>query len=341
MQLRPDQLPQQLKQSLAPIYIVAGEEPLLVHEAAEAIRAAAKQAGFAEREWLGVEAGFDWDQLSQSTENFSLFSTQRLVELNLPEGKAGREGGKALSEAAKNPDPDTLLLVVADGAASAVRKTAWFKAIEKAGASVFCWPVDVDRLPNWIAGRMKSSGLNATREAINELAHRCEGNLMAAAQDVQKLSWLNIEGQIDVAHIREVVADNARFDIFDLPDKALSGDTAAALRTLYRLRDEGVDPVPINWALTRDVRALGNAALSGGGEDALRAQRVFSSRIPLFRKTLSRMQPGQLRRLMQRCALIDRASKGRSQQRLAWEELVELLVDLSGRPATAPSLELE
>lgn len=340
MPLRPEQLSQHLSRELLPVYLVAGEEPLLVHEAAEAIRAAAKKAGFTERKWLAAEPGFDWDQVSQSTENFSLFSERSLVEVSVPGGKAGREGGKALSEAVKNPDQDTLLLIVADGAGSAIRKTAWFKAIDKAGGAIFCWPVEVARLPNWVAGRLQAEGLNASQEAIAELAYRCEGNLMAAAQDVQKLAWLNIEGQISADHVREVVADNARFDIFDLPDKALAGDTSAALRTLKRLRDEGLEPVQINWALTRDVRALGNAALAGGGEDALRANGVFSNRIPLFRKTLARMQPNQLRRMMQRCALIDRAAKGRSPQRSAWEELVELLVDLSGQPAAAPELEL-
>ncbi|WP_369809150.1 DNA polymerase III subunit delta [Oceanicoccus sp. KOV_DT_Chl] len=241
MRLRPDQLKQNLSKTLLPIYIVSGDETLLVQECCDDIRLSCRRQGFS-REVLHVETGFDWNELLASAAAMSLFAERQLIELRMPTGKPGDAGGKALTEYAANASPDNVLLIICNKLESASTRTKWYKNIEAAGASVQCWPIEMAQLPRWINNRLSRLGLNASSEAIQMLAERVEGNLLAAAQEIEKLRLYTDGDTIDADTITAAVADNARYDVFGLVDRALEGNVSSCLKNLQGLKAEGTEP---------------------------------------------------------------------------------------------------
>lgn len=336
MQLRPEQLAQQLKKSLAPIYFIYGDELLLVQEAADAVRAAARAQGYSEREIFVVERDFDWNQLIESSNNLSLFAERRILELRLPTGKPGDAGGKALREYAERPPEDTLLLIVSGKLDAQQRKSKWVTGLEDAGIGIPIWPVERRQLPQWIRARMQGLGLQPTADAVELLAERVEGNLLACAQEIDKLRLLFGQGPVDAKAIAAAVADSARFDVYDLVDTALAGAADRSLRMLSGLRGEGVEPVLIVWALARELRSLAAMAWEitrGDHAGAVMARhRVWKNRQTVVAKALSGRDTGAWSELLSACARVDRVSKGLAPGN-PWDELVHLCLRLAGRPS--------
>ncbi|RMN31989.1 DNA polymerase III, delta subunit, partial [Pseudomonas cannabina] len=260
MKLAPAQLGKHLQGTLAPVYVISGDDPLLCQEAADAIRAAARQQGFDERQVFSADASFDWGTLLQAGASMSLFAERRLLELRLPSGKPGDKGAAALMEYCARPAEDTLLLISLPKLDGSAQKTKWGKALVEGAQTQFVqiWPVDIGQLPQWIRQRLSQAGLAATQDAVELIAARVEGNLLAAAQEIEKLKLMAEEGQITVETVQAAVADSARFDVFGLTDAVLNGEAAHALRMLEGLRGEGVETPVILWALTRELRALAN-----------------------------------------------------------------------------------
>jgi len=337
-QLRPEQLAKQLADTLAPVYFIHGDETLIVNECADAVRDAARTRGFSERQVFSVEPGFDWDNLLAAGDSLSLFSEQRLLELRLPTGKPGREGTRILREYAERPPEDTVLLIVSGKLEPAARRSKWAQALDKAGVSVTVWPVDINRLPAWIEQRMRLHRMQPDRDALRLIAERVEGNLLAAAQEIEKLYLLNGPGPLDLERVTELVTDSARYDVFGLVDAALGGDALHAQRILAGLRGEGVEPVLVLWALSREVRSLAGMAreLHGGAGMAqvMASWHVWDKRKPLISGVLQRIRGRRWWSLMQHCAYIDRVAKGRAAGS-AWDELLQLTLRLAG-VATLP-----
>lgn len=338
MDIRADDFENELaRHPLARVYAVVGVEPLQVVEAADAVRRRARAEGFDERDVLHAEPGFDWAQLDHAGSHQSLFANRRLIELHLPDKGPGKPGSAAITEFLKKDPPDTLLLVVAPGLAASARKSAWYKAIAKAGVVSYAWPLPAARTRVWIAARARSRGLRMSDDALRLLATQNEGNLLAAAQEIDRLALLYPNDEIDHAAVAAAASDQARFDIFDLPAKALDGDTAGALKSLSRLRAEGVDAVPITWALVNDLHTLYQAAL------AARANRLDAYMNKLFMPVARKRQlaavareaePARLAGLLLAAAHLDAANKGAVAGR-AWDELVTLTIALSGRGRAA------
>lgn len=333
MRLRPDQLDGHLKQGLAPVYLVSGDEPLAVMESCDAIRAAARAAGFEEREVFHVETGFDWNRLLESANSLSLFATRRIIELRLEGAKPKGAGPDALKEYAARPPADTVLLVITGKLDAAAQKSAWHRALEKTGVTVAAWPVEPGRLPGWVAQRMRALGLQPDPEAARLVAERVEGNLLAAAQEIQKLRLLHGPGPVDAAAVAAAVAESARYDVFALADAALGGDPGRTARVLAGLRGEGVEPTLVLWALSRELRLLaglaGAVALGRRLEQALQAQRVWDRRKPLYQQALRRGDAGHWQGLLQRCQRADRINKGQAPGN-AWDALQDLALAMAG-----------
>ena len=334
MRLRPEQLAAHLQQPLLPVYLVTGEEPLQLTEAVDAIRSAARAQGFAEREVMQVEPGFDWGALAAAADNLSLFAERRLLELRIPSAKPGDAGGKALTAYAQAPAEENCLLISCGKLDKRQQQSKWFKALEGAGAVLQLWPVEYKALPGWIAQRMRSRGLEPSPEAARLLAERVEGNLLAAAQEVEKLVMLYGTGPVDLETVREAVSDSSRYDVFELVDAALLGDAPRVSHILDGLRGEGVEPILVLWALSRELRSMETmaSALAGGeGLDrVLSANRVWEKRKPPVRAALQRHgNPRRWQAMLYRGARIDRMVKG-VEPGNAWDELLQLALLMAG-----------
>ena len=255
MQLRPEQLSVHLEKPLQGLYLLHGDEPLLVIEAGDAIRAAARKQGYDEREVIVAGANFRWDELFLSAGNLSLFGGNKLVDLRIPSGKPGREGGEALQRYAQTLGAGIVTLITLPELDWQAKKTAWVYALANAGVMIECNAPGLGQLPQWIAGRLKRQGQGASRDALEFMASHVEGNLLAAHQEIQKLGLLYPEGELTLAQCEAAVLNVARYDISDLRDAIKARDSVRAARTLEGLKAEDAAMPLVLWALATEARA--------------------------------------------------------------------------------------
>ena len=320
--------------SLSPVYLLAGEE-LLVLEAADALRAQARKLGYTERDVLDVGAHFDWDELARAGAGMSLFATRRLIDLRLPTGRPGTEGAKAINEFCANPPPDVSLVITAVEWSNK-HEGAWTKQVDSAGTVVVFNAPRPHEWEAWIGARLATRGLTATPEAAALLAERVEGNLLAAAQEVDKLAVLHGQRKIDAAEMEHLVADSARYDAFKLTDAALSGDGGRALRILDGLHAEGEELIALmGWVVNQLQLALRLANAHDFSAQA-RAERLWPAREQLFRKALRRAPREHWMQCLARAARIDRIAKGREAGN-AWLEAQRLIAAMA-EPRAAQAL---
>ncbi|HXP65816.1 MAG TPA: DNA polymerase III subunit delta [Steroidobacteraceae bacterium] len=258
MRLRAEQLPAALGQGLKGIYLISGDEPLLVGEAADAVRAAARGAGFADRQVYFVDRSFSWDELRLASHSLSLFAEKRLFELRMPTGKPDK-GAAVIAELAAHPVPDLVFLVITEKLEKKSMDSPWVQAIEKHGVWVSIMPVDTAALPAWLRGRAKMLHIDVEPEAAQLIVDRVEGNLLAAQQELEKLALLANGAPVGVELVLRSVGDSARYDVFQLAEAAAAGDAPRALRVLLGLKSEGVEPTLILWALVRELRGMWQA----------------------------------------------------------------------------------
>jgi DNA polymerase-3 subunit delta len=322
LKLTADSLASQLAHTLLPAYLVSGDEPLQAGEAADAIRARARAAGFTEREVYFIERASDWDAVRGSAANLSLFGSRRVVELRLASGKPGVAGNTALLALLKVRDPDTLWLIRAPRLEREAHSAEWVRALEAQGGWVQVWPVDAARFAGWLKGRARSLGLQLDAGALELLAARTEGNLLAAQQELMKLALLSSGGAVSAEALLAAVADSARFDVFALGEAALGGETPRALRILAGLRAEGTEPTLVLWALTKAVRDIWNAR--GGGEARAPAWQRQAAALAQAQRRAPRLS---FRRLVRRATRADRMIKGRLSGD-AWDEMALLATEL-------------
>lgn len=256
MKIKLGQLDTYLRRGLSPVYLLFGDELLLIEETAELIRAQASAQGFNEREVMYADKGFNWEQLQQAIEGFSLFSSRRLIELRISGGSLGESGAKILQDYAKNIRQDTLLLIIGNRFDRRLQESKWFSALEQAGVMISIPKLDYEVLPQWIENRMRTKGLRPTPEAILALARRLEGNLLACAQEIDNLVLLHPKGVIDINIIEEAIANNARYDAFRLVECALAGKIVQVLQVLRGLRSEGVEPTIILRCFSLGVETI-------------------------------------------------------------------------------------
>ena len=333
MLLKGEQLAAHLDRDLKAVYVVYGDEPLLVIEAADAIRAAARRKGFDEREVLTAIAGFNWNELHLATGNMSLFGGRQLIDLRIPTGKPGREGGKAIQDYCARPSPDALLLVTLPGLDWSEEKATWLKALTEAGVAVKLIPPNLAELPAWIAGRLRRQQQKTGNDALRFIAERVEGNLLAAHQEIQKLALLYPAGELSLQQIQEAVLNVARYDLDGLREALLSGDVARLTRTLDGLQQEGEAPPLVLWAMTEEVRALAQVKAGqkqGQPVDALlKEARVWGARQSLFKRALPRIKESTANAALEDAARIDRMIKGIGGGDV-WTEFLRLGLGLAG-----------
>ena len=334
MLLKGEQLAAHLERELRPLYVVYGDEPLLVIEAADAIRARARQQGYSEREVLTVLPQFDWGQLLAAGGNMSLFGDRKLIDLRIPTGKPGKEGGAALQDWCRNLSPDNLLLITLPELDWREEKAVWFTTLVNAGVAIKLNAPPLAELPGWIASRLRRQQQSADLDSLKFIAERVEGNLLAAHQEIQKLGLLYPAGALSLAQIREAVLNVARYDIDGLREALLAGDVARLSRTLDGLMHEGEAPPLVLWAMSEEIRALAilRSGLDRGRplEQLLKEAKVWGPRQNPVKKALQRLSTATLEAALQHAGKIDRLAKGVGQGNI-WEEFLRLGLSLSAQ----------
>jgi DNA polymerase-3 subunit delta len=306
MRLSLEALDAQLGQSLLPLYLISGDEPLLVAEASDAIRLRARSLDFSERQVFFVErSSAIWDEISQQAQALSLFATRRIVEIRMPGGKPGTAGAAALLRLFDAAGADLLVLIITGQLDRDAQGAEWVQVAQQRGAYLPIRNIERAQFPQWLRSRFAAQGLTATAEAIALLAERSEGNLLAARQEIDKLALLLPRGAcVSVTEVEAGSADSARFDVFQLTDAIRAADAARALRILGGLNAEGAEPPLVLWGLLREMRSL-------------QVRATAATRIPFAR-------------LAVRAGRVDRMSKGLAPGN-PWDELALLAVELSGK----------
>ena len=327
MNISSDELPRHLASGLKPLYVVHGDAPLLAIEAADAIRSSARAAGFGEREIFVAEQHFKWAELRNSAQSLSLFSSRKVIDLRIPSGKPGTEGGQALQDYVESMGNDILTLITLPKLDWAAQKTQWFAALERNGVMVTADDVPRSALPRWIAGRLKRQEQSADETTLEFLADRCEGNLLAAFQEIQKLGLLFPAGMLAFEQVKDAVMDVARYDIFKLSEAMLGGNAVRYARILEGLRGEGTATVLVLWSVSEDIRTLGKVlqAVQRGNSvgNALREVRVRRDKQGLIEQAARRIKPAIIERAMQQAARLDKVIKGLRDGDV-WDELLQL-----------------
>ncbi|MEM6486440.1 MAG: DNA polymerase III subunit delta [Pseudomonadota bacterium] len=323
-----------MNDKLFPVYLVSGDETLLVQEAVDLIRSAARNNGCTERHVLDSgESGFRWDDLTQDTNALSLFAERRLIELKVANGKFGSDGSKTLQEYLQNASDEDVLLIVSGKIDRASTNSKWYKAIDAAGVTVQIWPIGADALPRWLEDRARSIGLQISREAVAILCDRVEGNLLAAAQELEKLRLVADTAQVSAELVIESVANNARFNLFGMLDKALAGRRTESLRMLHSLRSEGAQPPALLWAFVRELRSLQSLLMATQRglsiPKALNEARVWKNRQPILGAALQRHTLAGIDSLLALAGEVDGATKG-FRPGNAWDQLENLVFALAG-----------
>ncbi|KZX56921.1 DNA polymerase III subunit delta [Halioglobus sp. HI00S01] len=333
MRLYPEKLAGHLKQQLLPVYLISGDEPLLVQECCDLVRKAARDAGCTDREIIDVVPRFKWDEILHSASSMSLFAERKLVEIRMPSGKPGADGSKALCEYLDMAaGSDDILLIVSGKIDKQSTNSKWYKALDKAGATVQIWPIEARDLPRWLQQRCSAAGLSIDNDALQLLCEQVEGNLLAAVQEVEKLKLLASDGQINAETITASVSNNARYNLFDMTDHALKGNAGTSLKMLHGLRGEGTEPAVALWALLREVRTLHQARqqvdAGQSPQQVLGGLRVWKNRMPLMQGALSRHNSVTLTALLEQASAVDGTIKGFAAGK-PWDQLENLVLQLA------------
>lgn len=314
MRLRYAQLAAHLRQSLSPVYLLCGDEPLQLREATQALRSAARRAGLGERLVLEQDALFDWRRLTAATENLSLFSSRRLIELRITTPKLGRDGSAAVRDYCARPSQEDRLLILAPTLERKELKSAWAQAIDRVGVVLPVASLTGPALISWVEDRLRRAGFEPVPGVAALLAERAEGNLLAADQEVEKLGLIKAGGPLSEAELMAAIGDSARFDPFALSTAALTGDRQRVHRILAVLTTDGTAEALILWVLAREVRMLASLAFARARREDLgpvfAAHQVWESRRALAGAALARLTLDDLRQLLQQCAAADACIKG-------------------------------
>ncbi|WMJ09233.1 DNA polymerase III subunit delta [Nitrosomonas sp. sh817] len=327
MRIRFEQLTQFLKNQSTSLYTFSGNEPLLIQEATDQVRACARQQGYTERELFTVDQHFNWSDLLNAGNNRSLFGDRKFIEIRIPSGKPGKEGSKAIEAYCKTLPPDTMTLVTLPRIDKQGQASKWFKTLESAGAFIPLYPIDRNQLPEWLSQRLAGQHQKTTPATLQFLADRLEGNLLAAHQEMQKLALLYPSGELSFDQVKDVVLNVARYDVYQLADALISGDSQRYNRILSGLQGEGTAPLLILATLTEQIRQLitiRRGLNSGQSPDQLLLKaRIWGERQKTVLTAAKRTSLQTLLQKLCQAALIDRIIKGVAQGDV-WDELLQL-----------------
>jgi DNA polymerase III subunit delta len=331
MKLVRQTLSQALAQPLAPLWLVAGTEPLLIGECAEEIRSAARRQGVTDREVHFADRGFDWSALRGLTQSMSLFGDRRLIELKLG-AKPGAEGAKTLIELLESPPTDVVVLVVTEALDWSERSASWIQQFEAKGVYVDVAAPTVEQLPGWVAGRLRSAGVAAGQDVAELISARCEGNLLAAHQEIERLALLAAGREIDLEQATEWVGNSARYGVFQLGEAVLAGDATRSLRILAGLEAEGEEATLVLWTLAEELRTLLQWTPRAGKGSPGRLWRGGRRRQELVAQAARRLPRERVQALLESAGRVDLIIKG-VRRGHPWDALATIAAAIAGAGA--------
>ena len=345
MKIKAEQLARSLRGDSQPLFWITGDEPLLIQEAADLVRKHCRDREFSERELYTVDRSFNWEQFRQSTGNLSLFAERKLIELRLQSSKLDDAGKLALADFLESENPDIVVLITSPKLEGSTMNTKWFKSIEGRSLVVQIWPVKRDELPSWLERRLVQAGIHPKPDALQLLIDRIEGNLLAAMQEIEKLKLLAGSDEtisLDAQTVMQVVADSSRYNAYQLVDAALLGDLPRTQKILNGLQAEGIFPLLVLGAITRELRTLLpmiEKRESGQAVQAiLQSNRVWFNRKQAVGAAISRLRRPLVWSLLEQARHIDQACKGMSSAN-PWDELSLLLIRLSGADVSTANVD--
>jgi len=334
MRIRPEHLNRELKKQLAPVYLVTGDETLLVQEAMDQIRSHCKEAGFDERKVMSVDRQFDWSVLAEEANALSLFAEKKLIEVKLGKSKPGAPGSKAIVQYLENPPEDNILLIESVRLDAATLKSKWASVIDKVGGIVQIWPIGIEEMPRWVRQRSQSLGLKLEEDALSLLSERLEGNLLAARQELEKLKLNHPNQSISANNVLASVEDSSRYDIFNLTDACLNGQAQQAIKILNHLRTEGQEPSICLWALSKEIRLIDSLRLATEQaqppQQVFKKYRVIQKRQNALLNASRRLSMGEIELMLNLCKRTDEQIKGMHKGASPWETLIDIALLVSG-----------
>ena len=323
MELKATQLEAHLKQQLAPVYLLAGEEPLQIDQAITLIRETARQQAYTERQVLHAERSFDWQQVTEQSSNMSLFGDKKILELRLPRGKPGTVGAKALQQYCQQPAEDVLLIINSGKLDKAALNSKWVKAVAHIGVQIRIWPLSGMELIQWVQARLRAEGLADDRASAEYLASRVEGNMLAAAQEIEKMALLAIDAETTT---EAWFADQSKYTVFDLVDAIVRGQRPQVIKILTHLQQESFAPNLVLWGLAELLRAV---LYAGGGNATKGVQNAFFyNKRNQLNQHVTKFTSLQLYTLLAKCGQIDRIIKGRAHGDV-WQSFVDVSLKLA------------
>ncbi|UTY57595.1 DNA polymerase III subunit delta [Massilia sp. erpn] len=336
MQLRADALDAHVAKPLAALYVITSDEHLLALEAADKIRRAARAQGYSEREVLSVERSFKWGELLAANQAMSLFGDKKLIELRIPSGKPGKDGGAALQNYVKDISPDNLTLITLPKLDWQTQKAAWVAALQQGAVYIDIPNIERNQLPNWIAMRLAQQNQSVERQSLDFIADRVEGNLLAAHQEIQKLGLLHPPGKLTHEQVHDAVLNVARYDVFKLSEAMLAGDPARLVRMLEGLQGEGEALPLVLWAVSEEIRTL--LKLKAGMAQGrplgalLKEYRIWGPRERMMDGALRRLSLNTLESALQQAAQVDKMVKGLRAKAFAgdaWDAMLQLALTVA------------
>jgi len=336
MQLRVDALEGHLAKTIAPLYVISSDEHLLALEAADKIRRAARANGYSERDVLTVERTFKWGELLAANQALSLFGDKKLIELRIPTGKPGKDGGAALQAYSKDLSPDNLTLITLPKLDWQTAKAAWVGSLQQAAVYIEIPTIERNALPNWIGTRLAAQSQSADRQGLDFIADRVEGNLLAAHQEIQKLGLLHEPGRLTFEQIHDAVLNVARYDVFKLSEAMLAGDPARLVRMLEGLKGEGEALPLVLWAVAEEIRTL--LKLKSGMAQGrplgvlLKEYRIWGPKERMMEPALRRISLPTLEKALQDAAQVDKMIKGLRARAFAgdaWDAMLQLALKVA------------
>lgn len=331
MNIKPAQLAAELKRSIAPIYRVSGDEPFQVQECADKIRAVAKRAGYSDVQRIQIDSATDWKNLAAVSSAMSLFGDKQLLDVRLPNGKPGKEGGAALVAYCADAGVDTVLILQTGKFDAGTRKQKWSKTLDRTGTSIDVYPLNPRELEQWVATKLKGAGYQPERGAVKVICEYVEGNMLAASQEIEKLMLLCEPGDVSRQQVRDAITDSARYDPFDFVDTALKGDRVRLVRMLEGLQQEGVNENQILWIMTDKLRKMVavREARDTGGNEQQALQGLWQSQQALVKQAASRLTLEQCRQILADLSRLDWVAKGQAKGDV-WREMLSLALRVAG-----------